>query len=392
MPEPATTTPPVPEPGRTVEELPLTELHRRLGAELGSWPELPGPVPLHYGSLAAEYQALRGGCGVVDRSSAGRLELAGADRLRFANAYLTCDIKSLAPGQGAYGFVTSAQGRILADVVVLAGDDRLWLELPPGRGPAIAEHLRRFLIADRVEIRPLTARLPLSLIGPAAASRLAALLGGSSAAGASPASLASLGSLPQTPWSHVRVSFEGGELTVQRSGLQGEPAWTIWVPAELAEPLVTALLAGGGTQAVGHQALEVWRTERGIPRYGRDFGAGNFPQETGIEEAVSYTKGCYLGQEVVARIHYRGGVQKVLRGLLFAAGTAPVPGTPLLFDGREAGIATTVVESLALRQPVGLSILHRRASEPGSLLQLGGASQGATAEVHELPLVKNGER
>jgi folate-binding Fe-S cluster repair protein YgfZ len=98
---------------------------------------------------------------------------------------------------------------------------------------------------------------------------------------------------------------------------------------------------------------------------------------------VSYTKGCYLGQEVVARIHYRGGVQKTLRGLVFEEGSAPRPGTPLLFEGREAGTATTVVDSIALSRPVGLAILHRRAAEPGTRLDL---PEGGTAEVRELPL------
>ena len=133
---------------------------------------------------------------------------------------------------------------------------------------------------------------------------------------------------------------------------------------------------------MGSEALEILRVEAGIPRFGRDFGPDNFPQETGADEAVSYTKGCYLGQEVVARIHYRGGVQKTLRGLVFE-GTAPAPGTPLLFEGREVGTVTTVVESIALGRPAGLAILHRRGAEPGTRLDL---PEGSTAEVRDLPL------
>src|ERR1700731_421080 len=106
-------------------------------------------------SLMDSYQALRHGCGLADRSSAGRLELLGADRQRFLNAYVTCDVKGLAAGPGAYGFFTGPQGRILADVAVLAHGDRLWLELPPGQAGPIAEHLKKYLIADRVEMRPL---------------------------------------------------------------------------------------------------------------------------------------------------------------------------------------------------------------------------------------------
>src|SRR5260370_22260470 len=109
------------------------------------------------GRLAEEYVALRRGCGLADLSSADgpdTMEMLGPDRHRFLNAYVTCEVKGLAPGQGTYGFFTSAQGRILADVAVLAHADRFWLELPPGRQEAIAEHLQRYLIADRVEMRP----------------------------------------------------------------------------------------------------------------------------------------------------------------------------------------------------------------------------------------------
>src|SRR5512147_1809352 len=104
----------------------------------------------HYGSVEAEYRALREGCAFVDRSSTGRLEIVGADRHRFLNAYVTCDVKSLAPGEGAYGFFTNPQGRILSDAVVLAHEDRLWIEVAPGQEEAMAHHLRKYILSDRV--------------------------------------------------------------------------------------------------------------------------------------------------------------------------------------------------------------------------------------------------
>jgi folate-binding protein YgfZ len=321
--------------------------------------------------IAAGYRALREGCALVDRSGVDRLEILGADRLRFLNAYVTCEVKTLAGGQGAYGFLTSPQGRILADLVALAHGDRLWLELPPGTGEEVAKHLRKYILADRVEIRPLDDMLHIRLIGPRAAAGLAA-------AGAE---------LPEHDWSHVRTRVHGTEVTLQRSGRLGAEAYTLWVSASIAGPLVEDLLAGPEVTPAGAEALEVLRTEAGIPRFGRDFGPENFPQETGAEAAaVSYTKGCYLGQEVVARIHYRGAVQKTLCGLVFDE-PAPAPGTPLLHDGREAGRATTVVSSPALGRPIGLAILHRRAAEPGTRLETADARGGGGAEVRALPLV-----
>ncbi|MBV8200079.1 MAG: folate-binding protein YgfZ [Acidobacteria bacterium] len=331
--------------------------------------------------LATEYEALRHGCGLAVRSGSDRLEVLGDDRQRFLNAYVTCQVKGLAAGQGAYGFFTSAQGRILADVVALEHGDRLWLELPAGQQAAVADHLRKYLIADRVEIRPLGDLVPLLLAGPGTPEILAG-----------PQGIAPGLALPDAPWSHVRAMVAGIEVTVQRQERLGVPALALWVSSSLAEPLREELLAwsgesgdaGGTVRPVGPEAFEVVRIEAGIPRFGQDFGPQNFPQETGAEEAVSYTKGCYLGQEVVARIHYRGGVQKALCGLVFDGTAVPAAGTALLYEGREAGTLGTAVHSLALDRPAGLAILHRRAASPGSRLDL---AAGSAAEVRALPLV-----
>lgn len=316
-------------------------------------------------NIEDEYRALREGCAVIERSEAGRLELLGKDRQRFINAYLTCDVKGLAPGGGAYGFVTSSQGRILSDVVVLAHEDRLWLELGPDQEEPIADHLKKFILADRVEIRPLGDMLPLSLIGP----RCAEILGAAAA------------DLPEGAWSHGRRMVQGTEVTLQRGGPSVPWEYTLWVSASIAPHLIESLAEAGAARA-SFEALEILRAEKGLPRFGHDYGAENFPQETGLEEAVSYTKGCYLGQEVVARIHYRGGVQKSLRGLVFE-GEPPAPGAALLVEGRESGTATTIVQSPALGRAAGLAILHRRAAAPGTRLEVAG---GGTAEVRELPL------
>ncbi|MGH9362494.1 MAG: YgfZ/GcvT domain-containing protein, partial [Thermoanaerobaculia bacterium] len=245
------------------------------------------------------YAALRQGCALVERVWVGRLELLGPDRQRFLNAYVTCDVKELARGAGAYGFFTNKQGRIQADAVVLALEDRFRLELPQGRAPVVAEQLRKYVLADRVEVMPAKELLPLTLAGP----RAEELLAGAGA----PA-------LPAATWSHARAAILGTEVTLVRQGRMGAPAYTLWVSGSVA-PALTADLTARGAVPASFADLEAVRVEAGIPRFGADFGPDHFPQETGIEEAVSYTKGCYLGQEVVARIHYRGGVQRQLVGL-----------------------------------------------------------------------------
>jgi folate-binding protein YgfZ len=287
--------------------------------------------------ITEQYRALREGCGIAVLSWRAGFELLGADRHRFLHNYVTCDVKGLAPGSGAYGFFTSPQGRILADAVLQAQEDRLRVEVDRDQVEPILAHLRKYLLVDRVEIRPLDGLTPVALIGPRAEDLL-------------------------------------GDLSAERRSLMGAPAWTVWT----ADPEALA----GGTR-VGPEALDILRVEAGIPRFGQDFGPDNFPQETGIEEAVSYTKGCYLGQEVVARIHYRGGVQKLLRGLVFDGEV--VEGVGILHDGREAGRATTVVRSPVLGKTVGLGILHKRAAEPGTRVEIEG---GGSAEIRELPLVR----
>jgi folate-binding protein YgfZ len=162
---------------------------------------------------------------------------------------------------------------------------------------------------------------------------------------------------------------------------RGAPAVNAWArPAQASD--CESWRAGRSLPLLTQHLLTTLRVEAGIASFGIDFDDTRFPQETGAEaDAVSYTKGCYLGQEVIARLHYRGQAQNVLRGLRFE-GTTPEPGTAVLHDGREAGRATSVADSPRFG-PIGLAILHRRA-EPGSAIELLGGGQ---AEVVELPFV-----
>ncbi len=311
----------------------------------------------------ADLAALHHSVGLADLSSRGRLELIGADRLRFLHGLVSCDVKGLAAGSGSYGFFTTGQGRILADFALLALEDRLWLDLPPGLEGEIAAHLGKYLIADRVEVRPLVDFRPLALVGPG----LEALM-------------PELEVLPAGEWAHQRLEVGGIEVGLGRHPRFGAPAAVAWVPTEQAERFVE-VLAERGARPVGFEALEIMRVEAGLPRFGVDFGPENFPQETGQEEAaVSYTKGCYLGQEVVARIHYRGGVQRSLRGLRFS-GELPERGAALVFDGREAGTVGSTANSPRFGG-IGLAVMHKRGAAPGTELAL---PDGTTAVVVELP-------
>lgn len=334
-------------------------------------------------SQEIQYRALTEGAGLLDRSSSDRLEMRGEDRHRFLNAQVTCDVKDLAPGRLTYGFFTSRQGKIQADVTVLALEDRFWLELPAGRGEVLLEHLQKYLLADRVTIEPLVSVAPLTVLGEGALEALTSL---------------GISGLPDEDGQHAEVELtgqlEGHTVRAVRQPLFTLPAVTYWVPAERL-PTVAGWLLGQAPEGTGEwvavedDAVDVVRVERGVPRFGADFGPDCFPQETGLDHAVSYTKGCYLGQEVVARIHYRGGVNRHLRGLVFhgmgaAEDEVPVRGTELQVEGRAVGTVGTAVHSPALGGPAGLGILHKRA-EPGMSVDVQG---GGTAEVREVPLIR----
>jgi folate-binding protein YgfZ len=315
--------------------------------------------------IEASYRAAWSGCLLVGPDELALIELIGEDRGRFLNGLMTCDVGSLAAGQGSYGFFTDRLGKILADGVVLALEDRLWIELPASTLDTVAAHLQSYVIADRVEIRRAAGWSRILLVGPAAEAV---------AGDATP---------PAAPWSHREVTPRGARGRALRQERVGAQAIAVWSPAEEAPRAIAAVEAGAGVAAARHgapAALDILRVEAGIARFGQDFDREHFPQETGAEEAaVSYTKGCYLGQEIVARIHYRGQAQHAMRGLVFSA-TLPAPGAVLELDGREVARVTSAVVSPRRGGPIGLSCLHRRGAEPGTRLRC--AEQDA--EVREL--------
>ena len=176
----------------------------------------------------------------------------------------------------------------------------------------------------------------------------------------------------------------GTEVELQRTGRLGAEVYTLWVSASIARHLVERLLEEPAVETVGFEALEILRTEAGMPRFGRDFGPESFPQETGADEAVSYTKGCYLGQEVVARIHYRGGVQKALRGLVFQPGSTPSAGNaaPLRgARGRDCRNGRRFDRSRPAGRPRHPAPPRRARPARGWI------SRAAQAEVRDLPFV-----
>jgi tRNA-modifying protein YgfZ len=307
--------------------------------------------------LDAEYRQLREGCGLLDRSDRGKLAIRGGEAAEYLQGQLTNDVEALTPGQGCYAALLDRKGHMQADMRVLRiSPDELWIDVEAVALPAARRHLEMYKVGREVEVAEESAeRAILSLIGP----------------GSPEASGVAAGS----PNSHRPAAIEGVE-TLAVTTAEG---LDLCCAATEAGELREALLRRGAVEVSG-AAAEILRVEAGRPRFGAEMTEETMPAEAGIvEEAVSFTKGCYIGQEPVARLHYKGKPNRHLRGLRLSGSVAA--GVPLSHDGKEVGVVGTACVSPAFG-PIALAIVRREAP-PGAIVEVG--DEAETAEVVELP-------
>lgn len=307
--------------------------------------------------LDAQYRQLREECGLVDRSERGKLLVKGAEAAEYLQGQLTNDVEGLAVGEGCYAALLDRKGHMQADMRVLRlAEDEIWIDTEAVALEATRRHLQTYKIGREVEVEDVTAeRALLSLVGP----RSAEVVG-------SPP-------LPENACESLPV--EGIECVAAGAALGID----LLAPVAGAERLRAALVGAGATEA-SPEALEILRVERGVPRFGVEMDTATMPAEGGIvEAAVDFAKGCYIGQETVARLHYRGKPNRRLRGLRLSA---PAPtGAPLRLGDREVGrVGGSCVSPV--HGPIALAIVRREA-EPGAELVVG--EDGVTARVSDLP-------
>ena len=335
-------------------------------------------IPENFGSVEAEYQALRHAAGIVDLSFRGKLVATGEDRARFLQGMLSNDVEQLQPGQGNYCFLLNAQGHILADLNVLVQPERLLLDCEPLVTEKLRMTLERYIIMDEVELEDRSADLgTLAVEGPAALQVVSAALG---------VEALRLETLPAEPLAHLSPDGKSDFLLVRTAlttVLTGEGFWIVAPTEHLPNFWQKLTRAAGplGGQPVGLAALEVARIEAGVPRYGADIEERIIPQETGQFRALSFTKGCYVGQEIVERVRSRGRVNRKLVGLVAAAGSVLRAGMKIAAGDRDVGRVTSAAHSFALGKPIALAYLRHEFSEPGSQVEV----EGTTAEVAPLP-------
>ena len=307
-------------------------------------PSAPGP--------AEQYRAVRESAAVIDRTSVGKAEVEGRDRASFLQGMLTNDVKALAPGQGCAAAFLDAHGKVMALLRVYALADRLLLELPPGLTQKTLLLLDKYLISEKASFEPMDETYAvLSVQGAHAPALLARLTG-------QPMDLA--------PHAHVEATLAGVPArVVQRAEFGARPGFFIWAAPEAIPPLRAELEKAGATP-LEPAVAEVLRVEAGEAAYGPDVDESVILPETNLERLVSYTKGCYIGQEVVARVKYRGHVNRALTGLRLEGERVPASGAVVVAGEREVGRVTSAVRSLGLGAPIALGYVRREHLEPGS--------------------------
>ena len=350
---------------------PLADAHISRGARVA---EYHGAlVPTRFSGAVAEHQAARQSAGVFDFSFRAQFAVKGDDRARFLHRIVSQDIKSLSPGQGAYATLLNAQGHILADFRVYCTPDNFLIDSDADLRDKTMQALARYIIGDRVQLEAVQ-MFALAIQGPKSHAFLEKALHAD---------------LPQLQeYGHVITTCAGMPVRVVRATSTGEEGYELWAEPKDSAGIWEAIVAHASIDGVlpcGTEALESLRIEAGIPRYGPDMGEDTLPLEAGLLGALSFNKGCYVGQEIVERARSRGHVNWKLSGLFVEGATVPAPGEKLLSAGKEIGEVTSACASPTLERNIALAYLRREVAEAGTKLAM---ASGTNAEVTSLPFYK----
>ncbi len=308
---------------------------------------------------AAKIEAARRAAGLFDFSANGKIVVTGRDRVEFLHAMTTSDVAGLAVGAAQPSLLVTAKGKVVADLVIIRRADDVLIETAPERRDATIETLRKFVISEDVEIEDrTTAWAVLSLQGPVAGHVLS-----HACVGFDP--------IPAFEFLWTEVDAPEGRVLILRNDRLGLMAFDVWVEAARADLVRDRILECGeahGVRACGDGAREALRVAAGRPAWGREIGGDDFPDDVGLGGVVSYTKGCYVGLEVLARIHNLGHVNRALARVEFAADAAARAALPVALhrEGREAGRVTSAAQLPGEARAVGLAVVRAEGAAPGA--------------------------
>jgi glycine cleavage system T protein len=347
---------------------PLADFYVSQGATLG---EYHGAiVPARFTDPIQEHQAVRVAAGLFDFSFRAKFALVGRDSAKFLHRIVSNDIKSLSAGQGIYAALLNPQGQILADLRVYAAQDRLLVDTDADLRAKAIQILSRYIIGDQVQVEPLET-CALAFEGPQAPGLLEKTLH------------VDLPLLKE--FEHFATNYAGFPVRVVRVSNAGEEGYEVWVGAKGMMGLWGAACGQApsyGMLPCGTEALESLRIEAGIPRYGSELGEDTLPLEANLMNALSFNKGCYIGQEIVERARSRGQVNWKLAGVVLESAQPPAPGEKLTHDGNEVGEVTSACVSPTLHKTIALAYVRKEHLQAGTRLQ---TASGASAQVASLP-------
>jgi folate-binding protein YgfZ len=344
----------------------LAETHVATGAKMGVW--FGCALPDDFGDVAAEYRHARDTVALIDKNYRAYLSFSGPDRVRYLNAILTNNIRDLRAGQGVVSLLLNPQGHILAEIETYALAERLFCVSYAMIRERLVNWLDKYIIMDDVTLTDETPRYgTLALEGPKTAAIVQELSGLDVAEteDLSPHD-AAVGSIPCRVVRRSLGGVPGAEFVTETGNL---PAlWQILSEA--------AHSHGGGP--MGYAALSATRLAQGIPWFGYDFGEKQIPHEAGLQEThISYTKGCYTGQEIVERVRSRGQVNRQRLRLVFSGDVVPEPEAPLTLDGKEVGYVTRAARAWDPPRIIGMGYVRKEATAPGTVLQWAGGTATA---------------
>jgi aminomethyltransferase len=351
-------------------ETPLRAEHEKLGAKMAEF--FGCALPAHYGDAEREYKFAREFAGLMDKNYRVLISFTGADRVRYLNAMLTNNIRDLAAGRGNVSLLLNPQGRILAEVETYALTDRFLCASCAMIREKLVATLDQFIIMDDVTLEDITERMGmLALEGPATTEIVREICG------------LELNSFTELGHTEATISDMACRIVYRAYG--GIPSAEFIAEREHLAALWNLLLEkaqqhGGGP--VGYDALNVLRLEAGIPWFGYDFDENQIPHQAALEAThISFTKGCYTGQEIVERVRSRGNVQRRRVMLRFAGDAIPRRGEPLFAGTAEIGFVTSAARSPKFGCVIGMGYVRREQFEPGSKV----AWKGGEASVIEAP-------
>ncbi len=350
---------------------PLGELHRRKGAEMAAW--FGCELPDSFGDWQAEYRFLRKTVGLLDKNYRAYLEFAGPDRVRYLNAILTNDIKGLKENSGTVSLFLNPQGHIQAEIETHVFGETLFCDSFAMIRKQLVPAMDKYIIMDDVTLADRTENFAtLALEGPRAAAVALRVSG------------VELGAMDELESRQTNIGDLACRVSKRSTG--GIASAEFLVAREKAEELwkkldETVLHEGGGP--AGYRALNTVRLEYGTPWFGYDFGEKQIPHEAGLQDShISYTKGCYTGQEIVERVRSRGQVNRARVTLRFDTTAGPAANAPLSADGKEVGRVTRSGFSPTANAWIGMGYVRREKSVPGTELSIPGGS----ATVIETPI------